>query len=533
MRLISRPRCVLLLCAALLAGAGVAVAATPASAATAAVSELNEALGDGSLSSEALVRLLLARIDAYDKAGPHLNALLALNPKAIDEAKALDAERKRRGPRGPLHGIPVILKDNIDTADLPTTGGSVLLRGSLPPDDAFVVRRLRAAGAIVLAKANMSEFALGAAFSSMGGQMRNPHDIDRTPAGSSGGTAVAIAAAYAPVGLGTDTGGSIRAPAFATGIVGLKPTLGLISRDGIIPLALSLDTVGPMARSVSDVALVLDVLTGVDASDPATRSSEGRYARNYRESLNPRALERARIGVVRNFMGYDREADWVVESALTAMRARGATVVDVRFPDWLIQDASRFYGVIVDSEFAAQLPAYLRTLAPGYPKTLQEISSRSRQFLAPQADGSVPNPARWANMEKQAQAVALDDYRYLAVRQHALPLVQAVVEGMLAADQLDAIVYSTWEREAGLIDGGRAGEGRAFVECIANLAGAPELVVPAGFTSHGMPIGLSFLGKRFDEARLLSVGHGFERATQALRLPVHAPPLRQEQASRP
>jgi amidase len=498
----------------------------PSSPATATITQLNESFAAGTLTSEELVLQLGARMDAYDDAGPHLNALLARNPKALDQARALDAERKVKGPRGPLHGIPVVLKDNIDTADLPTTGGSVLLEGSLPPDDSFVTRRLREAGAIVLAKTNLSEFALGSAFSSLGGQMRNPHDLARTPAGSSGGTAVAVAAAYAPLGLGTDTGGSIRAPAFATGIVGLKPTHGLISRDGIIPLALTLDTVGPMARSVADVAMALDVLAGSDPADPATRRSAGRPGKGYLRSLDGGALKGARIGVARDFMGFDGATDWVVESALAAMRAQGATVVDVRFPEWLTGDVAQYYYTVVDAEFAAQLPAYLATLAPRYPKTLSDLLSRAEAFRVPRDDGAVPNPGRWAGIRRQMEGPGTEDYRYLAVRDHALPLMTAILEGTFVAGRLDVIVYPTWERTAGLIEGGGAsGKGRPFVECITNLAGLPELVVPAGFTAQAMPVGLSFLGKRFDEARLLSLGHGFEQATRALRLPAHTPEL--------
>src|SRR5579863_7194385 len=216
----------------------------------ATVAELNAAFNAGTLTSEKLVQLCLARIQAYDHQGPSLNAVLAINPKALEIARSLDAERKAKGPRSPLHGIPVVLKDNYNTVDMPTTGGSVLLEGSIPPEDAFMVKKLRAAGAIIFAKVNMSEFASAGAYSSLGGQSKNPHDLARSPAGSSGGTGVAIAAGYAPLGLGTDTGGSIRGPATANGIVGLKPTHGLLSRGGIIPLSLTFDTGGPMTRSV-------------------------------------------------------------------------------------------------------------------------------------------------------------------------------------------------------------------------------------------------------------------------------------------
>ena len=248
------------------------------------VAEINVAFDSGKLTSEQLVQLCLARIKAYDRQGPSLRAIIALNPKAVETARALDVERQAKGRRSPMHGIPVVLKDNYDTFDLPTTGGSVLLEGSMPPDDAFMVRKLREAGAIILAKVNMSEFASAAAMSSIIGQSLNPHDLTRSPSGSSGGTGVAIAAAYAPIGLGTDTGGSIRGPANSNGVAALKPTHGLLSRDGIIPLALSFDTGGPFARNVADLAVALGVMTGVDSADAATKKSEGIRSRPVRAS---------------------------------------------------------------------------------------------------------------------------------------------------------------------------------------------------------------------------------------------------------
>ena len=295
---------------------------------TATIEDLNRAFDAGTLTAEELVERYLARIAAYDDAGPALNAVMALNPEARARARALDTERAAGGPRSPLHGIPFVLKDNLDTADLPTTAGSVLLAGSVPPDDAFLVRKLRAAGAIVLAKVNMSEFASGGAMSSLGGRTRNPHDLVRTPSGSSGGTGAAIAAAYAQVGLGTDTGGSVRGPSTANGIAGLKPTYGLLSRDGIVPLALSFDTAGPMARHVYDVAAALGVMTGVDPADDATAASAGRFETDYTRFLDPDALRGARIGIARDFLGQDPEVDWIVEASLAVMRDAGATVVD-------------------------------------------------------------------------------------------------------------------------------------------------------------------------------------------------------------
>ena len=309
------------------------------------IEELNRAFDAGTLTSELLVGLYLARIEAYDEAGPNLNAVITLNPRASERARALDAERRSNGPRSPLHGIPIVLKDNIDTADLPTTAGSNLLAGSIPADDAFLVRKLREAGAIVLAKLNMSEFASGGAINSLGGPTRNPHDLVRSPAGSSGGTGASIAAAFAQVGLGTDTGGSIRGPSTANGIVGLKPTHGLIGRDGIIPLALSFDTVGPMARHVYDVAAALGVMTGIDPGDDATLKSEGRFETDYTQYLDADALNGARFGIARDFLGQDADVDWVIEASLEVIRDAGATVVDVHLPEWLLRASAVGEGV--------------------------------------------------------------------------------------------------------------------------------------------------------------------------------------------
>lgn len=496
----------------------------------ATIADLNAAFAAGTLTSETLVRLHLARIEAYDRQGPGLRAVIRINPNALETARALDAERKAKGPRSPLHGIPVVLKDNYDTADLPTTGGSVLLEGSIPPDDAFLVRKLRAAGAIILAKLNMSEFASGAALSSLGGQTRNPHDLMRTPSGSSGGTGAAIAAAYATVGLGTDTGGSIRGPSTANGIVGLKPTHGLLSRDGIIPLALSFDTGGPMARSVHDVAAVLGVMTGVDPADPATKKSEGRFESDYTKYLSASALAGARLGVARDFLGHDADVDWVMEAALDAMRQAGATIVEVRFPSWLLAAKGEFYNAVRYPEFTAQIQDYLATTGPQYPKTLDQLIERALKVNAPRPDGAGPNPGRWTLMKREAGSGTLDDYRYLSVRDHALPLVRGVVEGLLSSQRLDAIVYPTASVRPTLVAAPPdvPGGGATSPANIANLTGFPDLIVPAGFTGDRLPVGVSFLGPAFSEPRLLALGYSFEQATHARRLPVHTPPLKGE-----
>lgn len=511
-----------LLCASMRALAG----SVPFDAAT--IADLNAAFKAGTLTSEQLVQLCIARIEAYDERGPKLNAVITLNPRALDVARALDAERKSKGPRSPLHGIPVVLKDNFDTHDLPTTGGSALLEGWTPPDDAYVVKRLREAGAIILAKVNLSEFASGGAHSSLGGQTLNPHDLTRTPAGSSGGTGAAIAAAYAPLGLGTDTGGSIRGPSTSNGIVGLKPTHGLMSRDGIIPLALSFDTGGPMTRSVYDIAVSLGVMVGIDPADAATSKSKGKFVTDYTKFLRADALKGARIGIARDFLGADPDVDWVVESALARMREAGATIVDVRYPKWLLDAKGEFYSAVRYPEFAAQIGDYLQATGPRYPKSIGDLIARSDAMPSLGANGTSPNPGRWNLFKREASSGKLDDYRYLAIRDHAMPMMRAVVEGIVAAEKLDAIVYPTSPRRPAMIAATGSEGGIASATNIANLTGFPDLIVPAGFTTDDLPVGLSFFGPAFSEPKLLALGYSFEQLTRARRLPVHTPALADE-----
>jgi amidase len=500
----------------------------------ATVADLNQAFKAGTLTSEQLVQHCLARIDAYDHQGPKINAVITLNPKALETARALDAERKSKGPRSPLHGVPVLLKDNYDTFDMPTTGGSVLLENWVPPDDAFVVKKLRDAGAIILGKLNLSEFASGTAHSSLGGQTLNPHDLTRTPSGSSSGTGAAIAAAYAPIGLGTDTGGSIRGPSSANGIVGLKPTHGLMSRDGIIPLALSFDTGGPMARSVYDVAVALGVMTGVDPADPATQKSKGKFATDYTQFLKTGALKGARIGIARDFLGMDPDVDWVMESALEAMRKAGATIVDVRYPKWLLESRSEFYNAIRRPEFVVQISQYLAATGPGYPKNIQELIERANDVRSLGPGRASPNPVRWNLFKKEAESGGkLDDYRYLSVRDHGLPLIRSVVEGILATEKLDAIVYPTSSRRTPLIVEAIPSPDSASAVDIANLTGFPDLIVPAGFTTEDLPVGISFFGPAFSEPKLFALGYSFEQATRVRRLPVHTPQLENQSVTVP
>ncbi len=507
--------------------------AEPSGIGWATIEDLNAAFDSGELTAERLIEMSLARIEAYDQAGPELHAMLWLNENALERAWELDEERRRSGPRSLLHGIPVVLKDNVDTGDMPTTGGSALLAGAIPPDDAFIVKKLRDAGAIILAKTALSELASGGILSSVGNYFpKNPHDPTRTPSGSSTGAGIAVAASFAQLGVGTDTGGSIRGPATDNGIVALRPSHGLLSHDGVIPLSITLDMAGPMGRHVYDVAAMLGVMTGIDPDDPTTRKSEGRFETDYTQFLDAGALEGARIGIARDFMGEDDGVNWVIEAALGTMRAQGATVVDVRFPPWLLAVKGDWYFTVRYPEFRSQIEDYLATLGPEYPKTLREMIERSDRIVALMPDGSRPNPVRWNIFREEEAGGELTDYQYVAMREHGFPMVQAIVHGMLDAQDLDAIVYPPSNTPPALRSavnhfGGMVGTN------IASLAGLPDLIVPAGFTRTGLPVGISFLGRAFSEPRLFALGYAFEQATNARRDPIHTPTLPGEDVPRP
>ncbi|MCX6950984.1 MAG: amidase family protein [Verrucomicrobia bacterium] len=407
------PRCVRVLLSGLGLFSAVCVFAPSATAKTftlssATIPDIQDAVASGALTYEKLVTLYLARIAAYDQQGPALNTVITLNPRALETARALDAERKAKGVRTPLHGIPVIVKDNFDTADLPTTGGAFFLEGSLPPDDAYMIRRLREAGAIILAKVNMDELAGGSiGFSSIWGVSKNPHGLDRIPSGSSGATGIGLAAWFAPLGLGTDTGGSIRGPCAANGIPGIKPTNGLLSRDGIIPRVLSLDTGGPMARSVYDVALSLGFMTGVDPADPLTEKSTGLFYGDYTKFLTKDALKGARIGILYEGLGKEPDVDAVFARAVDELKAQGAVIIDrVKYPSVVMEGRNGISEIIRQADIREELGHYLATLKPGYPKSLDEIlvlhdklmksdpsRAASRPTLASTRPSASPTPA--------------------------------------------------------------------------------------------------------------------------------------------
>ena len=522
----------------------------------ATIADINAAFKKGTLTAEKLTELYLARIDAYDQKGPSINSVITLNPKALEEARALDAERKAGKVRGPLHGIPIVLKDNYDTYDLPTTAGCQLLEGSLPPDDAFVVKKLREAGAVIIAKVNLSEFAGGGSIrrgapatppadlpppptltsarhganipgaqSSMGGLTLNPHDITKNPAGSSGGTGAAIAAGFAQFGLGTDTGGSIRGPCAANGIAGLKPTRGLMSRDGIVPLALSFDTGGPMARSVYDVAVALSAMTGVDKADEATKTSAGKFEKDYTKFLKTGSLKGARIGVFRDFFGKNPEVDRVMEESIATLKKLGATIVDpVKLPESMLAARQDLSSLIIEAEFKAQIAEYLKTTKGNYPKTLAELATRAADPANHYRSDTKRDGLKW----NEEHALALDDPLYLAAKNEGLAFTKACVLAVFSKNNLDAAIYPTAPRGQAPVGMPGGGALSGSPTNIANQTGFPDLIVPAGMTKEDLPVTISFFGVAYSEAKLLSYGYDFEMATNARRLPKITPPLAQE-----
>ncbi len=494
----------------------------------ATVADINAAFDAGALTSEGLTQLYLNRIDAYDKQGPTLNSLITVNPNSLETAQALDLERQTTGPRSPLHGIPVILKDNYDTFDLPTTAGSIVLDGSIPPNDAFTVQQLRDAGAIILGKANLSEFAAGVPGGSLIGFTRNPYQLDRSPSGSSGGTGAAIAANFGAIGTGSDTGGSIRGPASANGLVGIKPTLGLTSRDGIIPLALSFDVSGPLTRTVEDAAITLGIMAGIDPADPATSASEGKTFKDYTQFLDKNALQGARIGVARDFFGGNTEVDQLTEAAIAQMEESGATIIDsLYFPQEVIDSKNTIYTRIRWPEFKAQIPDYLATLDEEYPKTLADIIA-----IAENDEFFEQYPTRLNLFRSEQASGLLSDHDYLDALNNGRALVTNAVLDLLESNDLDALIYSTSSCPASPLpsvsDPTFVCNAVPSATNIANISGFPDIQVPAGFTEDGLPTTISFLGRAYSEPTLLGFAYSYEQATMNRLPPGTTPPLPRE-----
>ena len=495
----------------------------------AGIQEIQDAVGAGALSYEKLTQLYLARIAAYDKQGPSLNTVITLNKTALDTARALDKERKTKGLRSPLMGIPILAKDNYDTADMPTSGGSFVLANSLPYQDAPSIRQLRDAGAIILAKVNMDEFAHGGiGYSSRLGQTLNAHDPRRHPAGSSGATGSGLAAWFAPLGLGSDTGGSIRGPSSANGVVGIKPTNGLISRTGIMPCVLSFDTGGPMARTVYDATVALGAMTGVDPQDPLTSTSAGLYYKDYTPFLKKDALKGARLGVIRDFQGTDPEVDRVFDAALLELKAQGAVLVDgLKYPAIAINNRSDVMDPM-RAEVKDNYVAYLGTLRPGLPKTVTEMAELGMKLTAPQGEFR-PHPSVFTRFKALGEREPITNLSYTSAKQYGMKAVQGAVLGLMEANQVQALVYPTRSRQPEIIDPNVANvvdrKGAPSLTSIANVTQFPDVIVPAGITNEKMPVTISFLGPAYSEPRLLGYAYSYEQATHHRVSPATTPPL--------
>lgn len=525
----------LLLLLALPSGVLAAPAAgSPASAARAApvpveragLDDQRRALDAGATTSVQLVDSYLRRIDAYEEgqAGrPGVNAVIAVDRGARAEAARLDAERRRGRTRGPLHGLPVVVKDNMDTADQPTTSGSVALRDLRPERDATQVRRLRAAGAIVLAKTNLHEFAMSVTtISSLGGQTRNPYDLTRHPGGSSGGTAASVAAAFAPGGLGTDTCGSIRIPASHNNLVGLRPTFGLTSRAGIAPLAGTQDTPGPLTVSVRDAALLLDTMAGHDPRDPATGAARGRVPRSYLDGLSRGGLKGKRIGVFTDYFGTEPEAaptNTVVRRAVADMERQGATAVELGAQPEIMEAAAGANRV--RDEFERDLNAYLKDSAHGRPGWLARLKAPYDEVtLADIAASGQVTPSVLETLREWVDSPALPNPAYLEkLRQR--DVLRAGLRKLMRTHRLDALVHPSVSQPPG-----KVGTTQPYTNCrLSGYSGFPALSVPAGFTAEGLPVGVELLARPWDEKRLLSMGHAYEQATKHRTPPAATPPL--------
>ena len=480
------------------------------------ITELQEAMASGRVSSAELTGAYLARITAYDHDGPAINAMIRLNPRARADAAALDAERKAGHVRGPMHGIPIVLKDNYDTKELATSAGSLALVNHLPAKDAFIVQRLRDAGAVILGKANLHELASGVtSISSLGGQTLNPYDLSRCPGGSSGGTGAAVAASFAAVGWGTDTCGSIRIPSAFGSLFGLRPTMGMVSRDGIVPLALSQDVAGPMARTATDLAIALDVTVGADPNDAATAIIAGKPLPKFRDSLRTNALRGARIGI---FKPYFRNADAdigdTIRAAARSMRALGAEVIEVDMPDFDDVIAGTA-AILYETKF--DLVDYFNRPGIEPVKSLGEILDKGLFDKALEA--------RHKNADT-ATARDSDGHKKVLERQ---ALLRARMIAFMDSLHLDAIAYPTSGRKPVL-----AGDPQLGATCaLSAQTGLPAITMPAGFTGDGLPTGLELLGRPFSDVRLVQFAYAFEQSGPRRKAPPTVPALVNGRAPQP
>ncbi|HEX8503161.1 MAG TPA: amidase [Pyrinomonadaceae bacterium] len=490
------------------------------------VRDAQAAMASGRVSARRLTEMYLERIERIDRRGPALNSVIETNPDAPGIAEALDRERKAGRVRGPLHGVPVLIKDNIDPADrMETTAGSLALVGARPARDAYVAERLRAAGCVIVGKTNLSEWAnfrsthSSSGWSGRGGQTRNPYALDRNPCGSSSGSGAAVSANLALVGVGTETDGSIVCPSGACGIVGIKPTLGLVSRSGIIPISHSQDTAGPMARTVADAAALLNVLTGSDPRDAVTRAGARLARTDFTQSLDPGALRGARVGVARKFFGFNDQVDKLMADAVDLLKREGATVVDpADLPSHGKFDAAEFEVLLY--EFKADLNRHLAGLPPGdHPRTLKQLI----EFNEKNRDREMPYFGQELFVRAEAKG-PLTEPAYLKALRSSKALSQAQgVDAVMTKHNLDALVAPTggpaWTTD--LVNGDHFTGGSSTP---AAVAGYPNVQVPAGYV-YGLPVGISFFGRAFTEAKLIRLAYAYEQATrhrQPPRLLPHA-----------
>jgi amidase len=495
------------------------------------IAELQGKMHSGELTSQQIVEMYLGRIEEIDQNGPALNAVIELNPDALAIAGARDQERRSGNVRGPLHGIPILIKDNIDTHDrMMTTAGSLALLGSIPKQDAFLVRRLRAAGAVLLGKANLSEWAnfrssrSSSGWSSRGGQTKNPHVLDRTPCGSSSGSAAAAAANLCAAAIGTETNGSIICPSQANGIVGIKPTVGLVSRSGVIPISHSQDTAGPMARTVADAAALLSAMTALDPQDAASAASHSKAAADYTAYLDPTGLQGARIGVARNGFGNNPRVTKIIEDSIAMMEKLGAVIID----PVNLENESRVGNAelqLLLYEFKADLNAYLANLARDAPMhSLADViafNSAHRDQVMPYFDQE--------RMEQAEKKRGLDSKQYLNALARAQRLTrQEGIDAVMQKYQLNAIVSQSgplpWFIDLVNGDGDSDGGGISMPA----VAGYPCITVPAG-RYFGLPMGISFFAGAWQEPALIRMAYAFEQAAQARVTPRFLPTVQLEE----
>lgn len=507
----------------------------------ATIADISAAMDAGTLTAERLVKLYLARIAAYEDGGPKLNSILTLNPKAIETAKALDKERKTKGPRGPLHGIPVLLKDNIDTFDMPTSNGSAILRDSIPADDAHLTKALRDAGAVILGKAAMGEFA-GGSYNTVGGQTVNPYHFKRQTGGSSSGSGAAIAANFAVLAVGSDTSTSVRGPAAFNGIVGLRPTTGLISRDGIAPKNLNFDSAGPMARTVTDVALMLNVIAFADPSDAVGmqvwEEEKRRYGSkiDFTKYLNKDALEGARLGIVRDFFGGDPEIDALANVAIEKMKSLGAQVVEINLdPEFLekyLTTGGRNIRKVSDYRFKADWEAYLATLDSKVPKTVAEFV-RIYETVVNKSPLRVEDSVMRLLKDSLATSQDMPEYRELIDK--TLPAATQAKLAIFEKYDVDVLVFpyqssfgAPISNPAFKIDDPtfvKSERPQPSILAGYSSVGFPGIVVPMGFGTQGLPMDISFFGKPYEEGRLIGYAYAYEQATKLRKPSPLLPPL--------